>query len=205
MREIRAAEYFSIGFELAKKEYWTIFFNFLIYLIVGICASITVVGLLVVPAIFASFIKFLLKVARGEAVGVGDSFSEGFKDGLWWKALFFTVLYSVGIVIGTIFFVVPGLYLATAWFLGIYLLVDKSMSPEEALGKSRELVHQLGFWKVFVVYMCLSIAMWIISVIPFLNLIIFFLMPFVMMIYVAVYENSIGNPLTTIHSQARFY
>ena len=205
MREIRAAEYFSIGFELAKKEYWTIFFNFLIYLIVGICASITVVGLLVVPAIFASFIKFLLKVARGEAVGVGDSFSEGFKDGLWWKALFFTVLYSVGIVIGTIFFVVPGLYLATAWFLGIYLLVDKSMSPEEALGKSRELVHQLGFWKVFVVYMCLSIAMWIISVIPFLNLIIFFLMPFVMMIYVAIYENSIGNPLTTIHSQARFY
>ena len=205
MREIRAAEYFSIGFELAKKEYWTIFFNFLIYLIVGICASITVVGLLVVPAIFASFIKFLLKVARGEAVGVGDSFSEGFKDGLWWKALFFTVLYSVGIVIGIIFFVVPGLYLATAWFLGIYLLVDKSMSPEEALGKSRELVHQLGFWKVFVVYMCLSIAMWIISVIPFLNLIIFFLMPFVMMIYVAVYENSIGNPLTTIHSQARFY
>ena len=205
MREIRAAEYFSIGFELAKKEYWTIFFNFLIYLIVGICASITVVGLLVVPAIFASFIKFLLKVARGEAVGVGDSFSEGFKDGLWWKALFFTFLYSVGIVIGTIFFVVPGLYLATAWFLGIYLLVDKSMSPEEALGKSRELVHQLGFWKVFVVYMCLSIAMWIISVIPFLNLIYFFLMPFVMMIYVAIYENSIGNPLTTIHSQARFY
>ena len=205
MREIRAAEYFSIGFELAKKEYWTIFFNFLIYLIVGICASITVVGLLVVPAIFASFIKFLLKAARGEAVGVGDSFSEGFEDGLWWKALFFTLFYSVGIVIGTIFFVVPGLYLATAWFLGIYLLVDKSMSPEEALGKSRELVHQLGFWKVFVVYMCLSIAMWIISVIPLLNLIIFFLMPFVMMIYVAVYENSIGNPLTTIHSQARFY
>ena len=205
MREIRAAEYFSIGFELAKKEYWTIFFNFLIYLIVGICASITVVGLLVVPAIFASFIKFLLKVARGEAVGVGDSFSEGFKDGLWWKALFFTFLYSVGIVIGTIFFVVPGLYLATAWFLGIYLLVDKSMSPEEALGKSRELVHQLGFWKVFVVYLCLSIGMWIISFIPFLNLIYFFLMPFVMMIYVAIYENSIGNPLTTIHSQARFY
>ena len=205
MREIRAAEYFSIGFELAKKEYWTIFFNFLIYLIVGICASITVVGLLVVPAIFASFIKFLLKVARGEAVGVGDSFSEGFKDGLWWKALFFTVLYSVGIVIGIIFFVVPGLYLATAWFLGIYLLVDKSMSPEEALGKSRELVHQLGFWKVFVVYLCLSIGMWIISFIPFLNLIYFFLMPFVMMIYVAIYENSIGNPLTTIHSQARFY
>ena len=201
MKEIGAAEYFSIGFELAKKKYWIIFFNFLIYLIVGICASITVVGLLVVPAIFASFIKFLLKAARGEEVDVGDSFSEGFKDGMWWKALFFTLIYSAGIIMGTVLFVAPGLYLATAWFLGIYLLVDKNMPPEEALGKSRKLVHQLGFWKVFVVYMCLSIAMWIISVIPFLNLIIFFLMPFVMIIYVAIYENSIGNPLTIIHSK----
>ena len=205
MKEIRAEEYFSIGFELGKRQYWTIFFNILVYVIIAIVASITVVGLLIVPAILVGLTKFLLKSARGEKVDVGDSLSEGFNNGMWWKALLYYIIYIVAIIIGFMLFIAPGLYLATAWFLGIYLLVDKSMSPEEALGKSRELVHQLGFWKVFVVYICLSIAMWIISVIPFLNLIIFFLMPFVMMIYVAIYENSIGNPLTTIHSQARFY
>jgi len=83
MKEIRAEEYFSIGFGLGKKEYWTIFFNFLIYGILAICASITVVGIFIVPAIFVGFIKFTLKAARGEEVDIGDSLSVGFKNGMW--------------------------------------------------------------------------------------------------------------------------
>ena len=197
MKEIRAEEYFSIGFGLGKKEYWTIFFNFLIYGILAICASITVVGIFVVPAIFVGFIKFTLKAARGEEVDIGDSLSVGFKNGMWWKALLFWIIYLVGIIIGFVLFIAPGLYLATVWLLGIFLLVDKDMLPTEALGKSRELVHQLGFWKIFAVYIGLTIATNLISIIPFLGLVIFFLMPFIVMIYVAIYENAIGNPLAT--------
>ncbi|SVE17552.1 uncharacterized protein METZ01_LOCUS470406, partial [marine metagenome] len=77
MKEIRAEEYFSIGFELGKRQYWTIFFNILVYVIIAIVASITVVGLLIVPAILVGLTKFLLKSARGEKVDVGDSLSEG--------------------------------------------------------------------------------------------------------------------------------
>ena len=197
MKEIRAEEYFSIGFELGKRNYWTIFFNFLIYAVLCVCASITVVGIFIVPAILVGFIKVLLKAARGEEVDVGDSLSVGFKNGMWWKALLFSIIYIVGIVLGLMLFIAPGLYLSTVWVLGIYLLVDKDMLPTEALGKSRELVHQLGFWKVFVVVIGLAIATNLTSIIPFLGLVIFFLMPFIMMIYIAVYENAIGNPLTT--------
>lgn len=197
MKEIRAEEYFSIGFELGKRNYWTIFFNFLIYAVLCVCASITVVGIFVVPAILVGFIKVLLKAARGEEVDVGDSLSVGFKNGMWWKALLFSIIYIVGIVLGLMLFIAPGLYLSTVWVLGIYLLVDKDMLPTEALGKSRELVHQLGFWKVFVVVIGLAIATNLTSIIPFLGLVIFFLMPFIMMIYIAIYENAIGNPLTT--------
>ena len=39
MKEIRAEEYFSIGFELGKKQYWTIFFNFLVYAVLALVAS----------------------------------------------------------------------------------------------------------------------------------------------------------------------
>lgn len=197
MKEIRAEEYFSIGFELGKRNYWTIFFNFLIYAVLCVCASITVVGIFIVPAILVGFIKVLLKAARGEEVDVGDSLSVGFKNGMWWKALLFSIIYIVGIVLGLMLFIAPGLYLSTVWVLGIYLLVDKDMLPTEALGKSRELVHQLGFWKVFVVVIGLAIATNLTSIIPFLGLVIFFLMPFIMMIYIAIYENAIGNPLTT--------
>ena len=197
MKEIRAEEYFSIGFELGKRNYWTIFFNFLIYAVLCVCASITVVGIFIVPAILVGFIKVLLKAARGEEVDVGDSLSVGFKNGMWWKALLFSIIYIVGIVFGLVLLIAPGLYLLTVWVLGIYLLVDKDMLPTEALGKSRELVHQLGFWKVFVVVIGLAIATNLTSIIPFLGLVIFFLMPFIMMIYIAIYENAIGNPLTT--------
>ena len=197
MKEIRAEEYFSIGFELGKRNYWTIFFNFLIYAVLCVCEAITAVGILIVPAIFVGFIKFLLKAARGEEVAVGDSLSAGFENGMWWKALLFSIIYLVGIVLGLMLFIAPGLYLITAWVLGIYLLVDKEMLPTEALGKSRELVHQLGFWKIFAVVIALTIATELTSIIPILGLFIIFLMPFIMMTYIAVYENAISNPLTT--------
>ena len=197
MKEIRAEKYFSIGFELGKRNYWTIFFNFLIYGVVCVCAAITVVGIFILPAIFVGLIKFLLKAARGEKVDVGDSLSAGFKNGMWWKALLFSIIYIVGIALGLMLLVAPGLYLITAWVLGIYLLVDKEMLPTEALGKSRELVHQLGFWKIFAVVIVLTITTELTSIFPILGLFIIFLMPFIMMTYIAVYENAIGNPLTT--------
>ena len=197
MKEIRAEEYFAIGFELGKRNYWTIFFNFLIYIILGICLSITVLGILLLPALGASFTKFLLKAARGEEVDVGDSVSEGFKNGMWWKALLYYIIFLLGIFVGFMLFIAPGLYLATAWALGFYLLVDKNMLPTEALGKSRELVHQLGFWKIFAVYILLAIATNLISLIPVVGFLIIFLMPFYMMIYVGIYENAISNALIT--------
>ena len=197
MKEIKAEEYFLIGFELGKRSYWTIFFNFLIYAVVCVCAAITVVGILILPAIFVGLIKFLLKAARGEKVDVGDSLSAGFKNGMWWKALLFSIIYIVGIALGLMLLIAPGLYLITAWVLGIYLLVDKEMLPTEALGKSRELVHQLGFWKIFAVVIALTITTELTSIFPILGLFVIFLMPFIMMTYIAVYENAIGNPLTT--------
>jgi len=43
----------------------------------------------------------------------------------------------------------------------------------------------------------LAIAANLISIIPILGFFLIFLMPFMMMIYVAIYENAIGNALTT--------
>ena len=115
-----------------------------------------------------------------------------FKNGMWWKALLFSIIYVLGIVLGFLLFIAPGLYLSTIWVLGIFLLVDKDMLPTEALGKSRELVHQLGFWKIFTVVIGLGIVTNIISLIPILGLFGIFLVPFIMMIYVAIYNNAIN-------------
>jgi hypothetical protein len=197
MKEIRAEEYFSIGFELGKRNYWTIFFNYLIYMVVCILAVITVVGIFILPAILVGFVRFMLKAARGEEVDIGDSLSAGFKNGMWWKALLFSIIYIVGIIFGLMLLIAPGLYLLTVWALGFYLLVDKEMLPQEALSKSRELVHQLGFWKIFVVVITLTIITGLTSIFPILDLFVIFLMPFLMMTQTAVYENAISNSSTT--------
>lgn len=197
MKEIRAGEYFSIGFELGKRNYWTIFFNYLIYMVVCILAAITVVGIFILPAILVGFVRFMLKAARGEDVDIGDSLSAGFKNGMWWKALLFSIIYIVGIIFGLMLLIAPGLYLLTVWALGFYLLVDKEMLPQEALRKSRELVHQLGFWKIFAVVITLTIITGITSTFPILDLFVIFLMPFLMMTQTAVYENAISNSSTT--------
>jgi len=197
MKEIRSGEYFSIGFELGKRNYWTIFFNYLIYAVLCICAGITIVGIFILPAILVGFVRFLLKAARGEDVDIGDSLSAGFKNGMWWKALSFSIIYIVGITLGFMLLIAPGLYLLTGWAIGFYLLVDKEMLPQEALSKSRELVHQLGFWKIFVVVITLAIITGITSIFPILDLFVVFLMPFLMMTQTAVYENAISNSSTT--------
>ena len=196
---MKVEEFFSEGFRLAKAEYWTIFFNYLIYLVLIVIASITVIGLLIVPSLAVGLVRFTIRAARGEEVDVGDSISWGFKDGMWLKSLIFCVVAFIGILIGFMLLIIPGLYLSTAWFLGIYLLVDKGLSPMDALGKSRELVHEVGFWKVFITVFALSVGLQLITLIPVLGLIaLFFLYPLVFMVYVAIYEYAIKGDTQAI-------
>ena len=194
MKDLKTEEYFSSGFQLGKSNYWTIFFNVLLYGVIYVVFIITILGILLLPALGVGFYKFLLRAARGENVDVGDSLSEGFKNGMWWKSLAFFVLYVLGVLVGFILLILPGIYLMVAWLLGFYLLIDKGMGPMQALGKSRELVHKLGFWKVFVIFFGLYIAQNLLFLIPFLGVIIyFFLLPFILMVYIAVYENAVSD------------
>ena len=69
----------------------------------------------------------------------------------------------------------------------------------EALGKSRELVHAIGFWKVFIIIFAMSIGLQLISLIPILGVIVtLFLYPLVIMVYVAIYEHAIKGDTQAI-------
>jgi len=190
---MKVEEFFSEGIKLAKPEYWTIFFNYIIFILLIILASVTIIGLLVVPALMMGFIQFILRAGRGEKVDVGDSLSWGFQDGMWLNSLIFSFIAGLGITIGFLLLVVPGIYLSVAWFLGVYLLVDKGLKPMEALEKSRELVHEVGFWKVLIILLAMNMGVYIIAlVIPFFgSLALLFLYPFVWMVQVAIYQRAI--------------
>ena len=196
---MKIEEFFSEGFKLAKPEYWTIIFNCLIYLIVGIVALFSVVGWLALPSLVAGFTRFTLRAARGKEVDVGDSMSWAFKDGMWSKSLVYGVVSSLGIFIGIMLLIIPGLYLWAAWTLGWFLLVEERIRPMEALARSRELVHEVGFWKVFITIIVLQIGTQLIQLIPYVGpLLVLFLYPLIVMVYISIFEHAIKGDAQAI-------
>ena len=196
---MKIEEFFSEGFKLAKPEYWTIIFNCLIYLIVGIVALFSVVGWLALPSLVAGFTRFTLRAARGSEVDVGDSMSWAFKDGMWSKSLVYGLVSTLGILIGFILLIIPGLYLIAAWALGWFLLVEERIRPMEALARSRELVHEIGFWKVFITIIVLQIGTQLIQLIPYVGpLLLLFLYPLIVMVYVSIFEHAIKGDTQAI-------
>jgi len=196
---MKVEEFFSEGFRLAKPEYWTIIFNCLIYLIVGIVAIFSIVGWLALPSLVAGFTRFTLRAARGSEVDVGDSMSWAFKDGMWSKSLVYGLVSTLGILIGFILLIIPGLYLIAAWALGWFLLVEERIRPMEALARSRELVHEIGFWKVFITIIVLQIGTQLIQLIPYVGpLLVLFLYPLIVMVYISIFEHAIKGDAQAI-------
>jgi hypothetical protein len=101
------------------------------------------VGYLVVaPLINAICIKVLHSVAAGEAPGARRAIVEGFEA---FTPLFFAVLLAaVGIVLGLLLFIVPGIYVAIRWFFVPQAVVIEGVRGPQALARSMEVTT--GFW-----------------------------------------------------------
>tara|TARA_B100000686_G_C16717201_1_gene932792 strand:+ start:444 stop:1055 length:612 start_codon:yes stop_codon:yes gene_type:complete len=199
---MKVEDFYAEAIRLAQKDYWTIFFNVIIYFLLIGFATITIIGLLATPALAVGLARFLLRAARGEEVDVGDSISWGFQDGMWLKSLVFFLIAGIGMFIGFLLLIIPGIYLSVAWILGVYLLVDKGLSPMDALSKSRDLVHEIGFWKVLVTIWAMTIGVQLISFIPILGFIaLIFLYPFTMMVLVSIYQYAIKGETEVIDAK----
>ena len=190
MNKFTIEECFSFAFQLGKKSYAEVLVRFLITIVLSLIAGITIIGILFVPALIAGLYKFLIRSARGESKGIMDSWEYGFQNGMWWKSLLLIIISALGISIGYLFLIIPGIYLSVAWLLVWFLIVDKDISVTESFGQSRALVHSLGFWRVFGVHILTAIGFQVIAFIPFVNILGFFAIPFYLMIYVAIYEKA---------------
>ena len=190
MNKFTIEECFSFAFQLGKKSYGKVLIRFLITIVLSVIAGFTIIGILLIPALIAGLYKFLIRSARGESKGIMDSWKYGFQNGMWWKSLLLIIIFSVGISIGYLFLIIPGIYLSVVWLLVWFLIVDKDISVTESFGQSRALVHSLGFWRVFGVHILTAIGFQVIALIPFVNILGFFAIPFYLMIYVAIYEKA---------------
>ena len=77
------------GFNFAKSNYVLIWVNGFIAICATVLAAVTIIGILVIPAIWAGFTESLLRLRRGEEVKMGVFFKAGFNQ---WGAFFILFL-----------------------------------------------------------------------------------------------------------------
>ena len=103
----------------------------------------TLVSFLVIsPLITAICIHALRAVAAGGRPGAGRAFVSGFEA---FTPIFFAVLLAaLGIALGLVLLVIPGIYLFVRWFFVPQAVVIEGARGPEALTRSSAVVQ--GFW-----------------------------------------------------------
>ena len=151
--------------------------NTVIFFIVCFLLGITIIGLLAIPAVIGGYTESLIRAARGDKVGIGDFFKAGLNK--FGTLLGAGILFILGVGIGLICFIIPGIYLMVRWFFVTYLIVDKDIGVSEAFQKSGEMVSNI-FWEVLAVFIinaviesigCSSIGVGAILTTPFILLV----------------------------------
>ena len=173
------------GFNFGKSNYVLIFVNGLIAVCATVLASVTIIGLLVVPAIWAGFTESLLRIRRGEEVKMGVFFKAGFNQ--WGSFFILVLLLALGIIVGFALLIIPGIYLLVAWYFVLYLKIDNSeMSISDSFGKSMNLVTEAGWFKIFLFVLIINVPVSIADAFTF-SLASIILFPFVAMMNVEAY------------------
>lgn len=116
----------------------------------------TTIGLLV---------GIMTKISRDEEVLMTEIFDPKYRK--YMGEFFLTSgLLVMGIQVGTLFFVIPGIVIRTAWSLALPLVIDKNLNPTEALTKSNDLTYgkKWVIWGApFVISLLLCVALWIVA------------------------------------------
>jgi hypothetical protein len=100
---------------------------------------------------YALFTGFVVKLVQDVRDGrrdqtVGDLFSSATPAIA--SLIVFGILYAIGVTIGLVLLIVPGLILITFWSVGAPAIVVEGVGPLHAFGRSWQLVRRDG-WSVF--------------------------------------------------------
>ena len=107
---------------------------------------IAVIGLILAVVVYTGSIYGYLAVERGQPVPVGECFSDGLSRFL--PGLGLLILWFLGVGLGWVLLMVPGLMLMTMWSAALPALVAESRGVTASFGRSRALTK--GYrWAIF--------------------------------------------------------
>jgi hypothetical protein len=114
---------------------------------------------LVAWALFTGFVVSLVADVRDgrRDFTAGELLSSGWHVVL--PLIGFGILFGIGVAIGFLLLIIPGLYLLTIWAVGVPAIVVERAGVIEAFGRSHELVRGHG-WTVFGAIIVAFLILW---------------------------------------------
>ena len=103
---------------------------------------IGLLGVLQFVIVQVACFRILAEGYLGRSVGAGDSMRYALSRG--WSTLWLSVLLLIGLVVASILFLLPGIWLAVAWSVAIPVLLVERTGGAAALRRSFRLVR--GLW-----------------------------------------------------------
>ena len=141
-------------------------------------------------------VGIVTKASRGEPIPMTEIFNPKYRK--YMGEYFLTSgLIGIGVVVGLVFFVIPGIVIGLAWCMAVLLVVDKGKNPTEALTLSNNCTY--GYkWKIFGIYflagVLFAIAMMILmgigaatrndSIIAFMSFVVFLIALFMIFVFI---------------------
>lgn len=174
--DLTVSTLFSRGLEVFKQHLWPTVGVFVIYSLLTSVGGFweedfglgEILGLVISGPITVGTYQFALRLVRGERPDVGEIF-RGFQ--VFGKAFAVFVLYSVMVVVGLIFLIVPGIYLAVMFWPVLYLVLDDDLDVMDTFRKARAMTEGHR-WSLFIVGLAI-VGLNIIGLIAFLIGVIF--------------------------------
>ena len=131
---------------------------------VGIGMVIAVVwALLFFPAVFGAIVHVSFQDMRGKKARLSEGFKLGFSRLL--PMIGMSILIGLGVTLGMILLVVPGIILALMWYVAFPVCIVEKAGPVESLSRSRELTN--GYkWTIFGIALIVAVASAVIPLVP---------------------------------------
>jgi hypothetical protein len=111
-------------------------------------ASVNAIGGIVTLVLSYALIGVLTRASIDDLSGKGARLGPALADGLRYFFFLFlvAVLTGIGVVLGLILLVIPGIYLAVRWMVAAPALVAEGLGPTSAMGRSGELIRGHWWW-----------------------------------------------------------
>ena len=149
---VRFGDAFNLGWRVVMDNLGLFVGAFALQMAVSVAANMIpyvgfIAAMIVNPAVSGGFWWIAVKRMRGEPAEIADLFT-GFKGEMLLNLALGSLLITVFTVVGLVFLIVPGVYLAVAFFFTLPLIIDRKMQFWDAMMLSLKMVNK-HWWAIF--------------------------------------------------------